>query len=182
MIDLDAHLDAIRLGDTAAFGRFVAGAERGVRESLRTFAAQVDCEAVVQETFLRAWQLAPRIEHDGRPNTLLRFAVRVARNLAISEARRARAKGVDPATLDEVPEVSPSAPPDPILRRAIEECRDKLPQKPSQALAARIESAGAEPDEALAARLGMRTNTFLQNFSRARKLLGECLESKGVAL
>ena len=182
MIDLDVHLDAIRLGDVAAFGRFVAGAERGVRESLRSFAAQVDCEAVVQETFLRAWQLAPRLEADGRPNTLLRFAVRVARNLAISEARRARAKGVDPATLDEVPEISPSAPPDPILRRAIEECRDKLPQRPSQALAARIETGGAEPDEALAARLGMRTNTFLQNFSRARKLLGECLESKGVAL
>ncbi|HEY1960413.1 MAG TPA: sigma-70 family RNA polymerase sigma factor [Polyangiaceae bacterium] len=182
MIDLDANLDAIRLGDTAAFGRFVAGAERGVRESLRSFAAHVDCEAIVQETFLRAWQVAPRVEPDGRPNALLRFTVRVARNLAISEVRRARAKDVDPATLAEMPEVSPPAPPDPFLRRAIEECRDKLPLKPARALAARIESAGAEPDEALAARLGMKTNTFLQNFSRARKMLGECLESKGVAL
>lgn len=181
MIDLDVHLVAIRAGDDHAFGRFVAGAERAVRESLRPLAAHVDCEAVVQECFLRVWQLAPRIEPDGRPNAVLRWAVRVAKNLAIDELRRARAKGVDPEALERLPEMEPSAPPDPMLRRAIAECRDKLPPKPAQALAARIESGGAEPDETLAARLSMRTNTFLQNFGRARKLLAECLESKGVA-
>ena len=182
MIDLDVHLSAIRLGYKTAFARFVAGAERGVRESLRTFAAHVDCEAVVQETFLRAWQLAPRVEPDGRPNALLRWSVRVARNLAVSEGRRASAKAVDPSALEQTPEAAPTAPPDPILRRAIQDCRDELPPKPAQALAARLESGGAEPDEALAARLGMRPNTFLQNFGRARKMLADCLESKGVAL
>ena len=181
MMDLDAHLAGIASGNASAFARFIAGAERGVRESLRPFAAHVDTESIVQETFLRVWQFAPRVVPDGRPNALLRYAVRIARNLAIGELRRARVKGVDPSTLDEVEDASPSAPPDPLLRRAILDCRDALPQKPAQALAARIES-GAEPDEALAARLGMKTNTFLQNFTRARKLLAECLESKGVAL
>jgi DNA-directed RNA polymerase specialized sigma24 family protein len=180
-MDLDVHLESIRNGDASAFGRFVAGAEHPVRESLRPFAAHVDSEAVVQEALLRVWQFSPRVVPDGRPNALLRYAVRIARNLAISELRRARVKGVDPSTLEEVPDVAPSAPPDPILRRAIAECREKLPLKPAAALSARIESGGADPDETLAARLGMRTNTFLQNFTRARKLLAECLESKGVA-
>ncbi len=181
MLDLDVHLAAIRLGDATAFGRWLAGAERPVRESLRALATQVDTEAVLQEALLRCWQFASRVEPDGKPNTLLRYAVRIARNLAISEIRRTRAKAVDPETLDTA-DPSPAAPPDPILRRAIAECRDKLPEKPGLALAARIESAGIEPDEVLAARLDMKPNTFLQNFTRARKMLAECLEGKGVAL
>jgi RNA polymerase sigma-70 factor (ECF subfamily) len=47
-------------------------------------------------------------------------------------------------------------------------------------LHARLESAGVEPDDALAERLGMRKNTFLQNFTRARKLLAECLARRGI--
>jgi RNA polymerase sigma-70 factor (ECF subfamily) len=180
LIDLDEHLAAIRLGDAGAFARWLAGAERSVRESLRPFAVSVDTEAVLQESLLRAWQFAPRVEPDGKPNALLRYAVRIARNVAISEIRRTRAKAVDPETLD-VADPSPSAPPDPMLRRAIEDCRGALPMKPAQALAARLESGGADADEALAARLGMKPNTFLQNFTRARKMLGDCLESKGVA-
>jgi RNA polymerase sigma factor (sigma-70 family) len=180
LIDLDVHLDAIRLGDASAFARWLAGAERSVRESLRSFAAQVDTEAVVQETFLRVWQVAPRIVPDGKPNALLRFAVRVARNVAVSELRRARVR-VDETELEDVS--APIAePPDPLLRRAIFECRGALPPQPAKALAARLESAGAEPDESLAERLGMTKNTFLQNFTRARKLLAECLRGKGVAL
>ncbi len=181
MIDLDVHLAAIRLGDASAFTRWLAGAERPVRESLRALATHVDTEAVLQEALLRAWQFAGRVEPDGKPNTLLRYAVRIARNLAISEVRRTRAKAVDPATLDAA-DPEPAAPPDPILRRAIAECQGALPAKPALALMARIESAGAEPDEVLAARLDMKPNTFLQNFTRARKMLAECLEGKGVAL
>ena len=182
MIDLDVHLVAIRIGDASAFSRWLAGAERSVRESLRPLAAHVDTESVLQEALLRAWQFAARVEPDGKPNTLLRYAVRIARNVAISEMRKSRAKAVDPETLDASADPSPSAPPDPILRRAIEDCRGALPQKPAMALAARIESGGADADEVLAERLGMRPNTFLQNFTRARKLLAECLEGKGVAL
>lgn len=99
MADLDTHLSAIVAGDADAFGRWVAGAEPRVRGSLASFAAVVDTEAVVQETLLRIWQVAPRFRPDGRPDGLVRLAVRIARNLAVSEVRRAR---VAPAEADEL--------------------------------------------------------------------------------
>src|SRR5690606_14601871 len=73
VIDLDVHLAAIVAGDTRAFGRWLAGAEAPVRDSLRSFARVVDVEAVLQEALLRVWQVAPRFEPDGRPNGLLRL-------------------------------------------------------------------------------------------------------------
>lgn len=185
-MDLDTHLSAIASGDADAFGLWVACAERPVRESLRSFAIHLDTESVVQETLLRIWQVAPRVEPDGRANSLLRLAVRIGRNLAVSELRRARATGVDPDVLErlagEEGAIEASPLPDPLLRRALEACREKLPPKPGQALAARIDGGGSEPDETLAERLGMRLNTFLQNFTRARKMLAECLREKGIAL
>jgi RNA polymerase sigma-70 factor (ECF subfamily) len=100
----------------------------------------------------------------------------VAKNLCLDEARRLRS---DPMPSEDVAILTPE-PPDPILRRAIEECRKKLPGKPAQALDARIAAAGGEPDATLAAQLGMTLNTFLQNFTRARKLLHDCLARKQV--
>jgi RNA polymerase sigma-70 factor (ECF subfamily) len=179
-VDLDVWNEAIAAGDPVAFGRWIAGAERPLRESLRSFAARVDTEAVVQEALLRTWQVAPRVEHDGKPNALLRMSLRIARNLAIDEARRARtvAMGDD---LDDSARFATSSPgPDPLLRRVIQECRAALPAKPAQALSARIESAGGDADATLAERLGMKLNTFLQNFTRARKLLLDCLRGRGV--
>jgi DNA-directed RNA polymerase specialized sigma24 family protein len=185
MVDLDAQLSAIAAGDPDAFGRWVAGGEPALRDALRSLAAHVDVEAVLQEALLRLWQVAPRCVPDGRPNALLRLGVRIARNLALDELRRTRSVAIDPEALeraladDATPE--PRAP-DPLLRRAIEECRQKLPHQPAAALAARIEAAGTEPDETLAMRLQMRLNTFLQNVGRARKLLAACLERRGVDL
>jgi RNA polymerase sigma-70 factor (ECF subfamily) len=176
--DLDHLLPGIRGGDPEAFGRWVAACEMSLRLGLRSFAASVDTEAVLQEALLRVWQVAPRFVPDGRPNGLRRLATRIARNLAISEGRRP----VNDATTeaDELP--SPPRPTsDPFLRRAIDECRRKLGDgKPAQALEARLASGGAEPDETLAARLSMRLNTFLQNFTRARRLLAECLARHGI--
>jgi DNA-directed RNA polymerase specialized sigma24 family protein len=135
---------------------------------------------------LRVWQLAPRIgADDGRPNTLLRFALRVARNLAISEWRRlARSEPTEPQSLEAHADAmaSEAAAPDPLLRARIELCRDQLPKKPALALAARLESGGREPDEQLAERLSMRTNTFVQNVARARQFLARCLEAHGIVL
>jgi DNA-directed RNA polymerase specialized sigma24 family protein len=181
MLDLDAHLAAIQAGDPDAFARWVAGAEPIVRRGLRPFAAAVDTEAVLQETLLRVWQVAPRLEPDGRPNGLLRLAGRIARNLAISERRHQRADATDPTEIDlgSAPAVSPL---DPFLRQALEECRGELPEKPARALEARLGAGGLEPDEVLAARLAMRPNTFLQNFTRARRLLAACLERHGIDL
>jgi RNA polymerase sigma-70 factor (ECF subfamily) len=178
MADLDRYLPEIAAGDAEVFGLWVAGVESELRASLRPFAATVDTESVVQETLLRIWQVAPRHVPDGKPQSLLRLAVRIARNLAMDEVRRVRAQPVDPG----IPDAGDPDPPpsDPFLRRVIVECYRRLGGKPAAALAARLASGGAAPDEVIAARLGMRLNTFLQNFTRARRQLAECLRARGI--
>lgn len=180
MIDLDQYLAAIGAGDPDAFARWVAGAEPSLRATMRSMAAHVDVEAVLQETLLRVWQVAPRCAADGRPNALLRLGARIAKNLAIDELRRARVTAIDAAELERAVEPVEPRLPDPMLRDAIADCRRKLPSQPEAALRARLEAAGGEPDETLAARLRMKLNTFLQNVGRARKLLAVCLEKRGV--
>jgi RNA polymerase sigma-70 factor (ECF subfamily) len=186
MTDLDEFLPAIVGGDADAFGLWVAGAEARLRLSLKSFASYVDVEAVLQETLIRLWQVAPRITPDGRSDVLLRYGVRIARNLAITEMRRLKVHvEVIKKTASEAEEIGrPTGrhPPDPFLRRVIAECKRLLPPKPGQAIAARLESNGRTSDESLAATLGMKLNTFLQNVIRARKLLAECLERHGVNL
>jgi RNA polymerase sigma-70 factor (ECF subfamily) len=183
-MDLDAELPAIAGGDAGAFSRWLAGAERPVRESLRSFAAVLDVEAVLQEALLRVWQVAPRFVPDGRPNGLVRLGVRIGRNLAISEVRRLRAVPTEPGDIEAALARAerPAAPPDPMLRESIRTCREQLPAKPRQALEARLASAGGGGDPDLAESLGMRLNTFLQNVTRARQLLAECLRRRGVIL
>ena len=79
MTDLDVYLPGIVGGNTTMFGAWMIGAEPTVRATLRSFAASIDVEAVLQESLLRVWQVAGRFEPDGRPNGLLRFAIRIAR-------------------------------------------------------------------------------------------------------
>jgi hypothetical protein len=74
----------------------------------------------------------------------------------------------------------PVVTPDPLLRKLIALCREQLQGRPAQALDARLAAAGAEPDQVLAQRLAMTLNTFLQNFTRARRQLAECLQRRGV--
>ena len=179
MTDFDVHLTAIAAGDPQAFGHWAAACETRLRLSLTSFAGQVDTEAVLQETLLRVWQVAPRVEPDGRSNSLLRFAIRVARNTAISELRRQRK--TTPAPPHDEPSTSGHEP-DPMLRSVIVGCREKLPKKPALALQQRLSSAGGEPDKVLATALDMTLNTFLQNITRARRLLAECLQRHGVRL
>lgn len=180
--DTDRELAAIAAGDADAFARWLAVAERPLRHGLARFAAVADTEAVLQEALLRVWQIAPRCAGDGRPHALLRLGMRIAQNLAISAARRHR---LQPVPLgDDLPEpvVEPAAVPDDSVRRAIAACRDKLPPQPQAALAARLDDLGLRTDHELAQRLGMRTNTFLQNITRARALLAKCLQAAGVDL
>ena len=182
----DALVAAIAAGDADAFGRWIGGAERPLRDSLRRFAASVDTEAVLQEALLRLWQVAPRFESDGKPNGFLRLGVRIAHNLAVSELRKTH-REVDRSD-DELrralttAEQHRDAPPDPILRAAIEACRDMLPPQPRAAIDARLSSHGGQPDARLAEGVHMTKNTFLQNVTRARKLLAECLAGRGVDL
>ena len=173
VLDLDRELPLIAAGDASAFARWLAGAEHTLRGGLRSFAAEVDTEAVLQEALLRVWQVAGRVEPDGKPNALLRFASRVARNLALSQLRSR-----SPAPGEEIP-VEPLEP-DPLLARAARACVEALPPKPRSAFLARM--AGGGEDGQLAERLRMKLNTFLQNVTRARKLLTRCLASKGIDL
>jgi RNA polymerase sigma factor (sigma-70 family) len=177
--DLDFFVGAIVGGDTQAFGLWLSRAEPTVRVTLRSFAASIDVEAVLQESLLRVWQVAGRFEPDGRPNGLLRLAIRIARNLAISETRRTRATPVEAEHLENIVETEAHEP-DPMLRKAIADCREALPVKPKQALDARLGSDGGRDDVELAESLNMKLNTFLQNFTRARQMLADCLKKKGV--
>jgi RNA polymerase sigma-70 factor (ECF subfamily) len=178
--DLDSELSAIVAGDSRAFARWVAGAELPLRAELRRFAAVVDVEAVLQEALLRTWQVAPRFTPDSEPNALLRLSSRIARNLAIDHARRERKRSDDSSAVENV-SVAPASP-DPLLRRVLLECEAKLPKKLGAALRARLASGGAESDAVLARRLKLRLNTFLQNVTRARRLLAQCLRRSGVDL
>ena len=166
-------------GDPRGFEAWVRLVEPPLRASLSGFARSVDVEAVVQEGLLRMWVLAPRLTLVGR-DAPLRYALTLVRNLVRREAQR--------LSRFDHPEASPEPvtpdphPPDPALRRAILACLQELPRRPQQALAARIEGDRAEADRDLAACLGMRLNTFLQNVVRARRLLAQCLESRGISL
>ena len=186
MLDLDHELAAIGAGDPDAFARWVAGAEASLRGTLRPLATRLDGEALLQEALLRVWQVAPRCVPDGKPNALLRLGARIVRNLALDELRRARTTSFGPAELDGLERAladqvthEPLAP-DPLLRRAIVDCRAALPAQPAAALQARLDSAGGAPDLELATRVNMKLNTFLQNVGRARKLLADCLRKRGV--
>jgi RNA polymerase sigma-70 factor (ECF subfamily) len=182
-LDLDEIAPALALGDADAFAWWLARAEPALRRSLIPFATQVDVEAVLQESLLRVWQVAKRFRPDGKPNGLLRLARRIAHNLAIDSIRRDRHG--DSNLLDSedanVPSIEPIEP-DPLLREAVERCHADLPDRPRAAMASRVKSRGGSADRVLAEALGMSLNTFLQNVTRARRLLAECLERRGIHL
>lgn len=184
MNELDAWEPLVAAGDPHAFARWVAGVEPRLRASLWSFAAEVDVEAVLQECLLRVWQVAPRYVPDGRPEGLVRLSIRIGRNLAIDELRRRRVRPEAIAAMDEraEPATTDPSPADPRLREVIVVCRDELPEKPAAALAARLARGATTPDRDLAATLGMKLNTFLKNFGRARELLGKCLRRHGIDL
>jgi DNA-directed RNA polymerase specialized sigma24 family protein len=180
---IDSAFAKARTGDRDAFADWMGSAELPIRLSLQRFVQAVDVEGVVQETLLRMWILS---QDRGRElegeNASLRFALGVARNLARAEARRmGRERLLPPEDLPE-PAVDPEPVSDPGLRRAIMECVAKLAAKPLEALRARMRLSALMPDRDIAARAGMKLNTFLQNIVRARKHVADCLERKGIAL
>jgi len=179
----DHHVTGICAGDPDAFASWVAGVEPRLRASLSSFATSVDTEAVLQECLLRVWQVAPRFEDDGKPEGLVRLAIRIARNLALTELRRRRVPTADLQALERTAEQLqvPAIQPDPMLREIIHKCRERLPRKPRQALDARLSATGS-PDRDLAEHLGMKLNAFFQNIRRARLHLAECLKRHGVSL
>jgi len=170
-------------GDPEAFAEWMSMVEHPLRRSLARFARVVDVEVVAQETFLRMWIFAcdPERRLDGE-DASLRFALRVAWNVAHEEIRRARPGRFVPEAPEDLPGrfVTPSLP-DPFLKSLIEKCFERLPSKPRAALEARVRD-GGQSDRDLAAALRMKLNTFLQNIVRARKFMADCLERQGVRL
>ena len=129
MSEIDEAYERTQEGDHAAFTSWVRHCETPLRKSLRSFAAVVDVEAVLQEGLARMWTLAPRLKLKGE-NASLRYALRLVRNVALSEARRlGRATPVELEELEQRPEgaVDPDPPTDPGLRQAmvqeIDACR-----------------------------------------------------------
>ena len=93
MTDLDVHLARDRRRRRRRVRpRGSRAPSRPCATRCASFAAVVDVEAVLQESLLRVWQVAPRFDADGGPNGLLRLAIRIARNLAVSELRRTRTR------------------------------------------------------------------------------------------
>jgi RNA polymerase sigma factor (sigma-70 family) len=182
--DLDMLAPAIADGEKQAFALWMAHCEMPLRLSLASFARRVDVESVLQETLIRLWRFAPQFIPDGKPNGLFRLAVRVARNLAISELRKRKEEPGSDTDLDVVDlernQASDFGYPDPVLQERIRLCFDDLPEAPRSALCARLQSAGNAADEVLAEQLRMKPNTFLQNFTRARKFLAACLQKYGI--
>ncbi|HEX6032725.1 MAG TPA: hypothetical protein VFY90_14940 [Tepidiformaceae bacterium] len=183
MSRIDELFAAARTGDVTAFKNWMGSVELPIRLSLRRFARAVDAESIVQETLLRMWVLAKDEERtlEGE-NASLRFALGVARNLARSEARRmGRETLLPPEDLPDI-EVPPDPPSDPRLHGVILECIEKLAKKPLAALRLRLTQGQERSDRTLASRLGMTTNTFLQNIVRARRQVAACLERQGITV
>lgn len=183
MTELDRVWSQVCQADDAAFAEWMDHVELPLRESLRRFAQAVDVEGVVQETLSRMWLYARDRgrELEGR-NASLRYATRMARNMAHNEARRlGREELLPPGDLPE-PEVEPEPLPDPALARIIRECLDRLKGKPMEALRARLDRGHLHEDRELAAELGMKRNTFFQNIARARDKVAKCLARHGVSV
>ena len=66
--------------------------------------------------------------------------------------------------------------------QVIAACFEALPPTPKKLLTMRLTAAGGTHDKVLARRAKKKLNTFLQAITRAKKLLGQCLEGKGVSL
>jgi DNA-directed RNA polymerase specialized sigma24 family protein len=181
---IDDEFRLARSGDQDAFAKWMAMVELTLRCRLARFARAVDVEVIMQETFMRMWLVAlDKTRAIEGENASLRFASAIAQNVAREEARRTRREQfVDPRDLDRLQKdwVDPETT-DPALGKAIRACVESLPSKPKTALKARIRD-GHLPDRDLAREVRMKLNTFLQNIVRARRLLGDCLERRGVRL
>ena len=184
MTEIDQAYRKAGRGSRSGYRDWLRLVDIPLRKSLRSFARQVDVEAVLQEGLLKMWVLAPRVAPGLKgDNASLRYAHVLIRRLALAEAGRSgRTVELDPDKHGAELTIEPVAPADEGLRQAIMTCLGKLPSRPGQALGRRLAGDGSEPDREVALGLGMKLNTFYKNIGRARELLARCLESHGVRI
>ena len=179
--DLDTLWQEACEREETSFGDWMGRVERPIRLSLQRWARFVDVEGILQESYVRMWV---RAGDSAEPpltgtNASLRFAIVMAKNLARNEAPKHYREEVLPP--EQMPEgsVDPAPDPEPALGRAIVECLEALGGRLREVLVTRLADEGRGPDRELAASLGMRLNTFLQNIVRARRQIDACLDDKG---
>jgi RNA polymerase sigma-70 factor (ECF subfamily) len=191
---LDPLLARARRGDREAFEQLVGmHLPRVWRVVWRILRHHEDCEDVVQEVFLAAWQALPEYRGDARFSTWL-HTIAVTRSLnhkdraaeklrrasspleadpddgpalAIArEAQRARAHGPSPLQALEAGE----------LRRRLAQCLEKLPPAWRAVLALRDGEELAY--EEIARLLGLALGTVRSRLARARLGLRGCIEGQ----
>ncbi len=177
MTAIDAAFERARTGDHDGFADWVRLVEVRLRGTLRRFARGADVEAVLQESLLRMWRLAPGLHLQG-DDASLRYATTIAANLAKAEIRRGGR--FDPIEDRDDPPVEGAPLGDPWLRSLILSCFARLSGRPREALLLRLTTHGTTHDRDLAGTLGMTLNTFLQNVVRARTAIAKCLSGHGV--
>ena len=179
--DLDvAEWEAIVRRDEDVFKRWLERCQIHLRLSLRSFAAVVDVEVVVQETAIRVWERASTIVPDGRPAFLARWAVTVARNKARNEIKRAEHE----VPLEEPPDRPDTqivrAGIDPFLRARLHACRERLPAALRRVIDVILADGGERSARECATASRMSYDAFRQNLARGRRALEACLREYGI--
>ncbi|HEX5183534.1 MAG TPA: RNA polymerase sigma factor [Allosphingosinicella sp.] len=150
------------LGDVASFSELVRIHERGVRAFLRRLAGE-GADDLAQETFLKAWRMAPAWRGEGSYRGWL---LRIAWRQFLSDRRRRRP---GPPI-----ESEPSIPPDETIRIDVARALARLPDR-ERAAALLCFGEGCSHAEA-AAVLGLPLGTLKSIVARARTILVRQLE------
>jgi RNA polymerase sigma factor (sigma-70 family) len=177
-----AEWQAIVRRDEDAFKRWLERAHIPLRLSLKSFAAVVDVEVVVQETAIRVWDHASTIKPDGRPAFALRWAVITARNNALNAVKRAHRDERFRDQLDRSDAQIEPAALDPFLRSRIHRCRERLPAALRRVIDVLLSDGGQRSPRECATANHMSYDAFRQNLSRGRRALEDCLREHGIRI
>lgn len=178
-------LERIRSGDSSAFNLLVERYSQDLYRVIRRMASDSsETEAIVQESFLRVWQIlhAPRSRMQDWTKPFFPYLVTIAMNLARDRWRKDRF--LDFSGLEDIQEVLPSPLPDPEALveetetlKALAEAVAELPTAYKAVIALRYE-AGLSYTE-IAELLEMPINTIRTHLRRAKIQLRKVLAEQG---
>lgn len=173
-----------RAGNEAAFGRLVERHTPGLfRVVYRAINDTVEAEAIVQETFLRAWESIRRRRYREDERPLFSYLVTIALNLARDRFRRER--WLDFSGLEQIAESmpAPEAGPEAQVEKAemlaaLAAAVTGLPPAYRAVIALRYD-AGMSYQE-ISEILGLPLNTVRTHLSRAKANLRRRIETKEI--